>query len=366
MELKGLFAPSCAGQLQSLMAGVGAVVAWPRLIGADDVVEVAKQLKQSGAGSLGEFMFRGEQLEKYRQRGSVLIPHELLRWEGRYERDAKCSNDIRAGGTTNKEAPLWAPSGKNLTTPENYIELARLVQPDLVQLMNDYDFDRTKPNTKKRYEKAKKRSETWIDKQLTLLDDKCNVLLPVSVFSDEYHQKFHLEFIAQKIAANKESIQGLSLNGETRQDVNVDYLALIKKYAAELSHFKLPLYCFDLSTPKQILAGRRFGIEGFGGQYGLIEAQRHCAIVLPNAQYPRRRFATIDMRDKERLRMNTDRLTADSPVTVSIGYIAHLAKVGEILEMILLAQHNLDQMERFVAFITAKDTDLTAVEALLE
>ena len=72
MELKGLFAPSCAGQLQSLMAGVGAVVAWPRLIGADDVVEVAKQLKQSGAGSLGEFMFRGEQLEQYRQRGSVL------------------------------------------------------------------------------------------------------------------------------------------------------------------------------------------------------------------------------------------------------------------------------------------------------
>ena len=65
----------------------------------------------------------------------VLIPHELLRWEGRYERDAKCSNDIRAGGTTNKEAPLWAPSGKNLTTPENYIELARLVQPDLVQVI---------------------------------------------------------------------------------------------------------------------------------------------------------------------------------------------------------------------------------------
>ena len=184
--------------------------------------------------------------------------------------------------------------------------------------MNDYDFDRTKPNTKKRYEKAKKRSETWIDKQLTLLDNKCNVLLPVSVFSDEYHQKFHLEFIAQKIAAHKESIQGLSLNGETRQDVNGDYLALIEKYAAELSHFKLPLYCFDLSTPKQILTGRRFGIKGFGGQYGLIEAQRHCAIVLPNAQYPRRRFATIDMRDKERLRMNTGLVGSRPELLVTI------------------------------------------------
>ena len=135
MELKGLFAPSCAGQLQSLMAGVGAVVSWPRVIGADDIVEVAKQLKQSGAASLGEFMFRGEQLEQYKQRCSVLIPHELLRWEGRYTPDAKCNNDIRGGGTTNKEAPLWAPSGKNLTTPDNYIQLARLVRPDFIQVI---------------------------------------------------------------------------------------------------------------------------------------------------------------------------------------------------------------------------------------
>ena len=64
--------------------------------------------------------------------------------------------------------------------------------------------------------------------------------------------------------------------------------------------------------------------------------------------------------------MTLDKLSPDSPVTVSIGYIAHLAKVGEILEMILLTQHNLDQMERFVAFITANDTDLDVVEALLE
>lgn len=33
-----LFAPSCAGQLQSLMAGVSENK-WPKVIGADDLVE---------------------------------------------------------------------------------------------------------------------------------------------------------------------------------------------------------------------------------------------------------------------------------------------------------------------------------------
>ena len=57
-------------------------------------------------------------------------------------------------------------------------------------------------------------------------------------------------------------------------------------------------------------------------------------------------------------------ITVDSSVKLSVGYIAHLCKVGEILETILLTQHNLDQMEKFVDFVQAEN-DLDAIEKLL-
>ena len=83
-------------------------------------------------------MFRGDQLKNFKENGSLLIPHELLRYETRYEADAKCNNEIRGGGTTNKEAPLWAPSGKNLTTPEKYLELVNMIKPDIVQVTANF------------------------------------------------------------------------------------------------------------------------------------------------------------------------------------------------------------------------------------
>ena len=168
--------------------------------------------------------------------------------------------------------------------------------------MNDYDLDR-KQNTKKRYEKAKKRSETWIDKQLELLNEEECVLLPVSVLNDEYQQKYHLEFIAEKVK-NKRVI-GLTLNGDTRMEINENYLDLIKVYTTKLNDYQLPICCFDLSQPKEILSGVKLGVTGFGGQYGLIQAQNHRAIILPNKEYPTRRSEVINMTEKETLRLNT-------------------------------------------------------------
>ena len=51
--------------------------------------------------------------------------------------------------------------------------------------MNDYDLDRVKPNTKKRLEKARKRSEDWISKQLLGLTKDVKLLLPCLVLSDK-------------------------------------------------------------------------------------------------------------------------------------------------------------------------------------
>ena len=143
-----------------------------------------KQIKESKAPNLGEFIFRGRALATFKDNGSILIPHELLRSVTRYEKDPKCNNEIRGGGTTNKEAPLWAPSGKNLVTPEKYAEIAKMVNADYTQLVNDYDFDRNEPNSKKRFQKAQKRSEEWIKKQIPSMKNH-NIILPINVLSDE-------------------------------------------------------------------------------------------------------------------------------------------------------------------------------------
>ena len=155
-----------------------------KISGADDIVEILNQIKESKAPNLGEFIFRGKALDTFKENGSILIPHELLRSVTRYEKDPKCNNEIRGGGTTNKEAPLWAPSGKNLVTPEKYAEIAKMVNADYTQLVNDYDFDRNEPNSKKRFQKSQKRSEEWIKKQIPLMQNH-NVILPINVFSDE-------------------------------------------------------------------------------------------------------------------------------------------------------------------------------------
>ena len=249
--------------------------------------------------------------------------------------------------------------------------------------MNDYDIGRKTTNTKKRFEKSKKRSETWVDRQLELLSDQ-KAVLPVGVYSDPYLQKFHLEWVAEKVKNDR--IVGLCLNCETRPDINEKCLELIKFYADKLADHKLPIYCLDLHTPRDILNGLRAGITGFGGHYALMQAQNHCALILPNTVHRSREMSLIDMRDKESLRLNTgecyisyityiisfqtvsnshkEPITVDSSVKLSVGYIAHLCKVGEILETILLTQHNLDQMEKFVDFVQAED-DLDAIEKLL-
>ena len=75
-------------------------------------------------------------------------------------------------------------SGKNLVTPEKYAEIAKMVNADYTQLVNDYDFDRNEPNSRKRFQKSQKRSEEWVKKQIPLLQNH-NVILPINVLSDE-------------------------------------------------------------------------------------------------------------------------------------------------------------------------------------
>ena len=192
------------------------------------------QIKESKAPNLGEFIFRGKALETFKENGSILIPHELLRSVTRYEKDQKCNNEIRGGGTTNKEAPLWAPSGKNLVTPEKYAQIAKMVNADYTQLVNDYDFDRNEPNSKKRFQKAQKRSEEWIKKQIPLMKNH-NIILPINVLSDEKARgnvvivsfrmktkkiflEFHLKFI-KEIISTSDNVVALSLNGGCHPDV---------------------------------------------------------------------------------------------------------------------------------------------------
>ena len=207
---------------------------WPKISGADDIVEILNQIKASKAPNLGEFIFRGKALDTFKENGSILIPHELLRSVTRYEKDPKCNNEIRGGGTTNKEAPLWAPSGKNLVTPEKYAEIAKTVNADYTQLVNDYDFDRNEPNSKKRFQKSQKRSEEWIKKQIPLMQNH-NIILPVNVLSEEKARginlnlflglkkwfkilEFHLKFI-KEIILSSDNIVALSLNGGSHPDV---------------------------------------------------------------------------------------------------------------------------------------------------
>ena len=159
------------------------------------------QIKASKAPNLGEFIFRGKALDTFKENGSILIPHELLRSVTRYEKDPKCNNEIRGGGTTNKEAPLWAPSGKNLVTPEKYAEIAKTVNADYTQLVNDYDFDRNEPNSKKRFQKSQKRSEEWIKKQIPLMQNH-NIILPVNVLSEEKARGINLNLFFEKVIQN--------------------------------------------------------------------------------------------------------------------------------------------------------------------
>ena len=153
-------------------------------------------IAKSGAESLDKFIFR-----RAPQSASVLVPHEMLRFRNRYL-EAKKSNDIRAGGTTMKEAPLWAPSGKNLTTPEAYIKISNAVKPDILQLLSDYDIDYRTSISKKRYEKAIKRTESWVEKQLEL-DDYTPKLVPLICHPDiATFSKFFLFYFQTTIVSH--------------------------------------------------------------------------------------------------------------------------------------------------------------------
>ena len=286
-------------------------------------MEVVPQIIESGAPSLAKFMFRGKNLEKFEMHKSILIPHELLRSGNRYKPDPNYNNEIRGGGTTNKEAPLWAPSGKNLTTPEKYTRISKLVNAtytqvgnklkDMIlgltypyaQLMNDYDFDRRVANSKKRYQKAQKRSEDWIEQQLvqhSTSDTK--LILPVLAQSDSISRGFHLDFIKKKVTQN-ENICALCLNGETDPMLNNQNHNLIKIYLDALDFHELPIACYDLNSPNDLIFGVENGVSIFGGQYPFMMANKHRAIVLPNKTFRTRKIKIINFEDKDCYKLDT-------------------------------------------------------------
>ena len=158
-----------------------------------------------------------------------------------------------------------------------------------------------------------------------------------------------------------------------------------------MSSIELPIACFDLNSPADIVFGIQNGIQIFGGQYSFIMAYQHKAFSLPNKDHPKRKCVIIDFKDKERHKNDTGialttklmqfrcsihrirvveavkgKISDDSSVDLSVGYVTHLCKVGEILETMLLVQHNTNQMERFLDFISnEKEIDFESISELI-
>ena len=152
---------------------------------------------------------------------------------------------------------------------------------------------------------------------------------------------------------------------EKQSDINTARMERLH-FIASSSLRQKPIVCFDLSSPLEIVEGLKLGVTGFGGQYALEMAQEHKAVILPNAEYPDRKMVVIDVTEKEKHRMNKKTISPDSIVKLSVGYIAHLCKVGEILETILLTQHNLDQMDKFLAHAKTATHDYDKLRGLVE
>ena len=75
-------------------------------------------------------------------------------------------------------------------------------------------------------------------------------------------------------------------------------------------------------------------------------------------------MAILDITDENNA-MNKENICEDSCIDYSIGYLHHLVKVKELLEPILLTQHNLDQMENFFALLREMKSDTARLSNLL-
>ena len=72
----------------------------------------------------------------------------------------------------------------------------------------------------------------------------------------------------------------------------------------------------------------------------------------------------LDITD-DKYAMQKENICEDSCIDYSLGYLYHLVKVKELLEPILLTQHNLDQMENFFALLRQIKSDTVRLSALL-
>jgi len=351
-ELPCLVSPSVGGQVPYLTRDQQ-IPDWPRAVGADDLVEVMDAFKKSGAASFDELLFRTKPPS-----ASILVPHEILRFADRY-REAKKSGDIRAGGTTMKEAPLWAPSGKNLTTPTQYMEIARAVKPSVVQLLSDIDFDYRQPLSKKRFEKAFKRSESWIEQQIESDSDLAK-LVPVLFHSDLKILGYHINNLVKTADS---SVIGFVLQGLDSRIVKDPFAQLSQQVA--LLPSKGVKICFDFFTPHDIVKGVQCGISVFGGHWATMMADSHVGVILPTPNHPARKLRLLDV-TQEALASDKSTICEDSAVEYSVGYIHHLFKVRELLEPILLTKHNMEQMELFIQLIRSVKNEPSRLCNLLE
>ena len=72
-----------------------------------------------------------------------------------------------------------------------------------------------------------------------------------------------------------------------------------------MSSIDIPVACFDLNSPADIVFGIKNGVKIFGGQYSFIMAHQHKAFSLPNKDHPNRKCVIIDFKDKERHKNDT-------------------------------------------------------------
>jgi len=335
----GIVYPTINGQQPYLTKDIGHVVGIDG-IGADDFVEFAKHAKKSSIKNLGELMFTDAGKSKNL---SYLMPHEQLRFTTRLGDDI-----VRAGGVNMKTAPLWAPSGKCSTTPEEYVELAKFGNCSVTELMSDYDFDFRDKLSKKRWEKSQMRTESWLKVQLPLMANE-NIVIPVIYLPDEKQFDRHVQELKELVRNFEGTICGYSIRGLNKSE-DIDYEKLERRINLLPDGVKI---CLDLSTPQEILMGKKAGINLFGGQCASLQASKYKAVVLPSSQI-RRTWETIDLTESKHAG-DKEKLSAESSVDLSRAYVHHLTNVKEILAHILLMTHNLDQMNRFVEFIRSDD-----------
>ncbi|CAG5083199.1 Oidioi.mRNA.OKI2018_I69.PAR.g10308.t1.cds [Oikopleura dioica] len=306
-------------------------------VGSDDFVESARQAKKSSIKNLQQLMFTNEGKNSNH---SYLMPHEQLRFSTRLEED-----EVRAGGVTMKAAPLWAPSGKCATTPEEYVLLAEFGNCSVTELLSDYDIDFRVKLSKKRWEKAQLRTENWLKIQLPMMAKK-NIVVPVIYLPDDRQFEIHVQNLKELLKNYEGTVCGLSIRGlNVNEDIDFDNLEKRLKMLPDGARI-----CLDLAKPKEIVLGRLAGVNIFGGQFASTQASNHKAMILPTTAQPSRVPQMISLAENDHAG-DKSQLSPDSPVDLSRAYIHHLTNVKEILAHILLMKHNLDQMNKFIELI---------------